>query len=738
MEKKPRQYKSAARGSRAAKSGRKMPWLPNPALNSVSKYQAAEYINKVLTSNGECRYVTLKPLPDDFVPTKENCHLTPQNSVPSTAVKTRNPLTQSASSLGNRLGFFDFDTLSFFAEKTELASTSPINMAWEEARLRCWYGGENVKYESRSLPMEVYCAFGSEHEELHNILYAQQHPNDIIYESGLTYFEIPEGVLRDYLSDNPSAKIQHVCFDAAESPDALITVRDSNGKVLARKTGEFKCPTMLIPKKLAENDDAFQNFDCYEYFPVDRKVYDLIPAYYFLQLQWQMFGERCVQREQYGQNSNIKVESCHFQCLTMKRGARVWNVPFREDIVAMCVSLLNHVVSTFINPPNGAHQPVPTNYFSQMAPERVRRLHRQMLTEIRKVLHDINPIDIPSDLTNDLLFTLQCHFRPNEHLKELNWTAGLPPPLFPKCMPSWTRVFVYRVAFLGERQTVMANIVKNSDEIQKRTENIEALLSGAPVLGAAGSFFYKYYMEEASDYIVKLKKSQTFVKAQTHSQSNDYDVQSLSEHATKTALTNTEIMLDRMGSIAYSALFVDNQFNANLSLGGIRDADHGQTFLRQLMIRAGGILEKFFSKIPDNPDILPLIDSDPVELSRKRVAATIKTGIRICTLYGLKKTETGEYEHFVETEQVFNTIRLIEILVYHNAGTKHQEIARALEVLRNLYYFYQNSAKLVAALAFMEILGYRSPPPRSVVVKETPDAANISNSNNNNNNNNNE
>ena len=157
--------------------------------------------------------------------------------------------------------------------------------------------------------------------------------------------------------------------------------------------------------------------------------------------------------------------------------------------------------------------------------------------------------------------------------------------------------------------------------------------------------------------------------------------------------------------------------------------DHGQTFLRRLLIRAGDVLDNFLTRVADKPEILPPIDPTSVEKSRRSVVKAVKQVVACCVKYGLRKPDSEEYEHFVELENVARIQTLIDSLVYHNCLSKHPEFGMALTSVRSNVSTCEHTARLLASLAFLEMLGFRMPA-RPAYVAPNPEAANNNNNNN--------
>jgi hypothetical protein len=444
-----------------AKTGRRIPYFPNTHVHGISKHKAVEYINNVLSPK-IARYIILEEPDKNTKITKENSWKFPQGGKGSRIARALTPLMQSGSSLGNRLGFFDSDTANFVGIKDTLHSKSEINVSWEHARLRVKYG--EVPWFDSELPRDVFCDLGTNHEDLHHLMLLKRYPNAVIRERGLTYFKIEPGKLRDYLSPDKTAKITKVYFEAAESPDAVVDLMADDGvTILETITAEYKWLAYLLPKNGRPIDDAFQCFDCYEYSFVDRKVWDEPPVYYYLQKQWQMYGEGA--------------KRCHFQCMSPWREARYWDVHYDEEIMAMCVSLVNHIFETFIL--KGLS--VPTNYFTRDAPTNVKKTHRDMLIAIKGNIITEMHHDIPKEEVQRTLLAVQRWLKPDQDIKELEYWYGLQYPRFPKCMPLYAVVFTHRVALLGESQDVMVtNIVKSCHDTGRRWQNLRALSAADP------------------------------------------------------------------------------------------------------------------------------------------------------------------------------------------------------------------------------------------------------------------
>jgi len=445
-----------------AKTGRRIPYFPNTHLHGISKHKAAEYINKVLSPN-VARYILLEEPPKDTPVTMENSWMFPQGGKQSRIARSLTPLLQSGSSLGNRLGFFDSDTANFLGIKESLYSKGDVNQSWEHARLCIKYG--NVPWYDSELPKDVFCDIGTNHEDLQHIMLLKRYPNAVIRERGLSYFEIKPGDLTDYLSIGENFNTVKVAFKAAQSPDAVVDLMAEDGKTISETiTAEFKWLAYLLPKNQRANDDAFQCFDCYEYSFVDRKVWDEPPAYYYLQKQWQMYGEG--------------VDRCHFQCMSPLRETRYWDVHYDKEIMGMCVTLVNHVFVELIM--KGFS--VPTNYFTRFAPSRVMKLHRKMLVAIKSNIIQETPHDIPKQEVQNTLVDIQRWLKPESDIRQLEYWYGIQYPKFPRVMPLYAVVFVHRVALLGEPQTVMAtNIVKSCHETERRWQNLRALAAADPL-----------------------------------------------------------------------------------------------------------------------------------------------------------------------------------------------------------------------------------------------------------------
>ena len=449
-----------------AKTGRRIPYFPNTYLHGITKHKAAEYINKVLSPT-VARYIILEE-PDKNMPiTMENSWKFPQGSKQSRVARSLTPLMQSGSSIGNRLGFFDSDTASFLGLKESMHETGEINDSWEHARLCVKYG--NIPWYDTELPMNVWCDIGTQHEDLQHLFLLKRYPNAVMHERGLSYFTIQPGHFRDYLSEDENAKITNILFTPAQSPDDVVDLMGEDGKTVEERiTAEYKWIAYLLPKNRRVNDDAFQCFDCYEYTFVDRKIYDEPPVYYFLQKQWQMYGEG--------------VKRCHFQYMSPQRDVRYWDVHYDEDIMAMCVTLLNHVFEVFIM--KGLS--VPCNYFTRQAPTNVKHLHRKMLIAIKsKIIAEV-PQHIPAAEVQKTLVDVQRWLKPDQDIRQLEYWYGIPYPRFPACMPLFAVVFVHRVILMGESQDVMTtNIVKKCIETDRRWQNVWKLANAPPLVWLA-------------------------------------------------------------------------------------------------------------------------------------------------------------------------------------------------------------------------------------------------------------
>jgi len=458
---------------------RTLPRFPNIGSFALNKSDIAELHPNI-------QLLSEKNEPE--IATEDNIHLFTQKNPKWSRFRKVIKLLISASAVSNLLGMFDSETairLDAIGKKKaymhKLSGTD--NEHWDKVRFQYHYTHPNSEDDTimpekePGLTMSVFTTGGVLQEDLVLMWHAATFPDATLIEKGLTKYVPDERVLTNYLTSD-KRHFDELSFKIFASPDIVIMSGEADAK--KRKTidsffgnntnqpkrvkqnGEYKIPTSWIP-------DNKSLFNCYEFQYVQRKPWDRLPEYYYLQTQWQMLVE--------GTDTNYLI------CYTLEKGVNVFEIKFNRRILSLAVTLCDHVVKTFITPtdPSQKHRAVPTNYFTQTTDKvndiEVAELHRQLIDQIVAVCAQMVPEYHPPSTVRNGLSTAFATIHPDRKMPMPVSFATM--PHIPACYPRFAACFIYRLALCVEEDfetQIELWRVTEPEEVDKRSDTVDRLL----------------------------------------------------------------------------------------------------------------------------------------------------------------------------------------------------------------------------------------------------------------------